>query len=198
MRRPPVFGILMVAAALSGCASRPAVVKIPAFQFDHVQRISVTPFHGPGGDLVTNEFVRQLLASGVAVSKTNENVDAILSGTVTEYRPNNKVLIFIGKVKIPVHDEAAEISNPVVSPSGPDEATQSLAFGTQLPQMVGSFGSINVTAVLSDPATKRPVWANDASYEALEATGAVEPAVRTLVLLLRKIVPAMSQRAPAG
>jgi hypothetical protein len=191
---------LLVAALIAspGCVSRPVVVKTEAFDFANVHRVCVVPFHGPGGDLVTNEFVRQLVASGLTVSKTSEHVDAILSGTVTDYRPNNKVLIFVGKVKIPAHEETVEISNPVVSPGGPDENTQSLAFGTQLPQLVGSFGSINVTAVLSSPITQKPVWANDASYEALEATGAVQPAVHTLVLLLQKAIPAMSARTQAG
>ena len=183
---------LIAAAVMTGCAHKPASVKNPQFQFAAVRRVAVMPFDGDSGSAVTNEMVRRLLAAGLAVSKTAGGVDAVINGTVGDYNPNNKVLIFIGKVKLPVQDESVEVSNPVISVSSPDQKAATFAVNAQTPQMVGAYASVDVTVRMSDPKTGKPVWLGEASYEAVEPAGAVRSAVSILVGALGKIVPAMA------
>ena len=43
------------------------------------------PFDGPGGSAATDEFVRELVGTGLAVSDAKHPGDVILRGTVTEH-----------------------------------------------------------------------------------------------------------------
>lgn len=170
--------------AWTGCATK--VVVKPGFDFSKIHRVAVLPFEGPGGPTVTNEFVRQLLASGLDVADRARGVDAVLSGTVIDYRPNNPLMVFLGLASIPVPgSQPVVVTNPVVSAGGIQVTPKGTAFGLPNAQMVTVNVSVGIHARLSDSASGRAVWAQDYSYEALDAQGAIQAVASTLVKSLR-------------
>src|SRR5713101_4267694 len=94
----PVSLCLLVPLSLifwAGCAGKQVIVN-PAFDFSKVRRISVAPFGGPGGAAATDEVVKELVQTGLEVTDAKHPGDVILQGSVTEYKPNMQLMVFIG------------------------------------------------------------------------------------------------------
>src|SRR5882724_11795490 len=81
---------------LNGCAPKRQVVINPAFDFSKVHRISVMPLDGPGGPAATDELVKALVGTGIEVTDAKHPGDLVLKGSVTEYKPNMQLMVFIG------------------------------------------------------------------------------------------------------
>jgi hypothetical protein len=173
---------VLVLALLStlGCASRPVATN-PAFDLSKVRRVAVLPFEGTGGPAVTNEFIRHLVAGGVTVTDTAVNIDAVLTGTVTDYRAGNKTLIFLGETPTMASGgQTVVVTNPVVSIAGSPGAVENATVGAKNAQVVAVSAAVGVVARLRDPVGNRAVWAQDFAYEALDLPTALQATVTTL------------------
>lgn len=177
---------------LSACASHNAAAKT-AFDFSRIHRVAVLPFDGQGGDAVSNEFVRQLLAGGLQVTNRNKNVDAVLTGAVTTYKTGEKRVIFLGRVSVPAPDgQTVSVTNPVVSQMD----TPMNPVGIEnLPaaQIVSVNANVGVIAHLAEAATGRLIWAREYSYEGLDIQDTLQAVVATLAQSLRQAIPAMKK-----
>jgi len=158
----------------SGCAATKTAVK-NGFNFSGVKKVAVLKFSGNGGEAVSNEFIREFLASGVIViDKSNIEtvdikslgVDAVISGNVVEFNPSNKLLIFKEKGDIVISDRVYPISGTTVLPAGS-------AFGLEDANVFSVSASVSVSAKMTDTATGEVVWSDSNSYEALDINTAV-------------------------
>ena len=157
-------------------------VKVPtAFDFSKVRRISIEPFDGQGAEAATDEFVKDLVQTGIEVTDARHPGDLILKGTVVEYKANNQLTVFLGD------------GNPVVSPS-----TQALpegaAVGAHKSPIATVIASVSIQARLLDPSRRRVLWADNATYEGLDLSAAMGPAVSSLVRSMGHVLPQLSRR----
>jgi len=183
------FGLLLLIttsyfllSAFTGCATTKTVIK-KGFGFSGIKKVAVLKFSGNGGDAVANEFIRQFLSSGVnVIDKTSAEtvadlksfgVDAIISGSVVEFNPSNKLLVFKEKGDIVISDRAYPISGTTVMPSGS-------AFGIEDANVYSVSASVSVSAKITDTATGEVVWSGSESYEALDISTAVGLVVASL------------------
>jgi len=170
-----LFIFYILPAFFISCASTKTVVK-KGFNFSGIKKVAVLKFSGNGGDAVSNEFIRQFLASGInVIDKTDVEViadakslgvDAIISGSVVEFNPSNKLLIFKEKGDIVISDRVYPISGTTVMPSGS-------ALGLEDANVYSVSASVSVSAKMTDTATGEIVWSDSNSYEALDINTAV-------------------------
>ena len=139
----------------------------------------MTPFEGMGGTAAADEFVKQLVRTGVEVTDARHPGDVILKGSVTEYMPNNQLMVILSD------------DNPIVSPSS--QATpEGAALGAHQAQMASVIATVGIQARLIDASTKKIVWADSYSYEGLDLSAALGAAVGSLTRSLRRVLPRMS------
>jgi hypothetical protein len=165
---------------MSACATRPLTIATPAFDFSKVKRISVAGFSGPGGPAATDEFVRQLLGTGIEVTDAHHPGNVILQGAVMEYKANNQLMVFLGD------------DNPIVSPGvqgTPDEAAAS-AHRSPIASVVASVG---IQARLVDTSSHHILWADSYSYEGLDLPAALGAVVGSLTGSLARVIPQMNR-----
>jgi len=177
----------MAAAAVivfSGCAS-PRVAFKQGYDFTRIKTVKVgdiTPVNkrSNSGDVVANEFIRQLLAAGYTVKTGDDGAyDVVLEGNVTEYLPNNRYLIQTNKT-----DGAKKVVviNQPVELSGTSAYNLGSTFGLgEDSRVVVSNATVGVSAFLRDAVTGEIVWSNTYSYEGLDLTTAMEGVVRYLL-----------------
>jgi hypothetical protein len=179
---PSLFALLLTA-----CAPAPKPVK-SGYNYNHVKRIALDTFAGQGGDAVSHEFVRQLVAAGFAVTDQKQNAEVALSAPVTDYRPSNKMLVFIGAAQFPgAKDQPVDVTNPIVNSAAPTDVS---ALSLPKIQVVAVSASVGVEARLVDVQTGETVWTNSDSYEALSMPGAVQTLTTALVRSIRSLIPA--------
>jgi hypothetical protein len=177
---------------LSACSS-PQVVKPPLEKIEKIQRIAVQPFEGPGGPEVTQALLKTLAGSGLAVVDLKKNPDAVLTGSVSEYRTGRKVMIILGTShSVASNGQKIDLSNPVVSLNA--SPLQNPALGN--PQMVSERASVRVLAKLMDAPGGNMLWVGDSSYESLELPSALQTVVRALVQALQEAAPRLQHRIP--
>jgi len=166
----------LAALFLSGCAATRSAVK-RNYNFSAIKKVAVLKFSGPGGDAVSNEFIRQFLEAGIGVvDKTDViyvqdmkslGVDAVVAGNVVEFNPSSKLLVFKDSGNIMITDRAVPISGTTVLPTVN-------AFGLEDANVFSVSASVTVSAKMLDAATGEVIWSDSGSYEGLDITTAVE------------------------
>jgi hypothetical protein len=180
---------LLTTLLLTSCATqRPAQKPVKSgYNFSQIKRMALGRFEGQGGDAVGHEFVRQLVAAGFAVTDQQQNAEVVLSGTVTDYRPSDKMLVFIGTAKFPgAKDQPIEVTNPIVNSAAPTDIS---ALGLPKIQVVAVSAGVAVDARLVDVKTGETVWANSDSYEGLTMPSAIQTMTTALVRSIRRVIP---------
>jgi len=115
----------------------------PAHDMSKVRRISVIPFDGPGGTAASDEFVKTLLAAGREVTDAHHSGDAILKGTVTEYKATNQLTVFLGNTSLLNQaGQTVVVDNPVVSRSGAPMTPEGTALSTHRTEVVSLVASV--------------------------------------------------------
>jgi len=181
---------LSVVLGMMGCATKMTVK--PGYDFSAIQRISMGPFQGQGGSAISNEFIRQLVGTRVSITEQVSGADVVLSGSVTEYKPGNKLLVFLGESTVPgANGQTVVVTNPVVSLSGSGITPEGAAMGLRNTQVVSVSATVGVIAQLKDAKTGDVVWADSYSYEGLDTASATESVISSLVKSLRKVIPAL-------
>ena len=176
---------LVVAVSIflaAGCAPHRVIVN-PAFDFSKVHRISVASFDGPGGPAATDEFVKELLETGMEVTDAKHPGDVVLKGSVTEYKPTMQLMVFLGN-DYPVITSASQVT--------PEAA----ALGAHRPQVASVIATVGIQAHLADASTQNIVWADSYSYEGLDLSTALGAVVRSLTRSLKRAVPQMNKTRP--
>ena len=176
MRNLLIIQIFFAALFLSGCMTTRSVVK-KNYNFSAIKRVAVLKFSGPGGDAVSNEFIRQFLEAGISVvDKTDTvyvqdlkslGVDAVVGGNVVEFNPSSKLLIFKDSGNIMITDRAVPISGTTVLPTVN-------AFGLEDANVFSVSASVTVSAKMLDAAAGEVIWSDSGSYEGLDINTAIE------------------------
>jgi hypothetical protein len=185
-RKFVIHGSLLTAycwLVLNGCAPHRVVVN-PAFDFSKVRRISVAPFDGPGGAVATDEFVKELVETGIEVTDAKHAGDVILRGMVTEYKPNMQLMVFLGD------------DNPVIT-AGAQVTPEAAALGAHRAQVASVISTVGIQARLMDASTHSIVWADSFSYEGLDLPTALDATIGALTRSLKRAVPSMNRPKPA-
>lgn len=177
---------------ISGCA--PTATIKPGYDFSRIRSLSVAKFEGEGGPAVSNELLRELVGSRLEVSDRSKGADATLSGAVTEYKPSQKLLVFLGNTHtVSPNGQTIVVSNPVVSLSGTQVTSQGPAFGLDNTQVITVSASVGVIARLVDVRTGSVVWSDEYSYEGLDVQGALQAVAGSLVRSLQRALPSLQK-----
>jgi len=175
----PSLSCSLALLLLAGCAAQPvAVPPNPAFDFSKVRRISVIPFDGPGGAEATDEFVRQLVQTGIEVTDAKHPGDVVLKGAVTEYKPNVQFMVTLGS-----NYEIVTVASQLSA-----EANAVAAHKTQVASIIAEAG---LQAHLDDAATHRLVWGDSYSYEGAGLSTTLGAVVSALMRSIKRTFPQM-------
>jgi hypothetical protein len=148
---------------MASCASMP--VETPQANVPAIESVYLEPFTGGFGKEFTQEIRRQLGAMGIALAAKEESADATLGGSVIDYRPNQKLMIFLGTTQtVNSLGEAAMLTNPIVSTGG----SQALQQNTNT-QIVTTQASLGIMARMVDRRSGKPVWSAQILYEGFDA-----------------------------
>lgn len=165
---------------LSSCASNPRVK--PPEGVSRIRRVAVVRFRGSGGDVITQEVIRQLRGSGVAVSEQLLGADAVLSGEVTEYNPDEQLRVFLGTTTtVTPTGQSLLQSNPIVLANAAQVTAQGPAFQLENSQIVSVSAEVGLAARLVVSPSGKVVWSDEFSYEGLDMPKAVQVVVNVLV-----------------
>ncbi len=179
---------------LSACASPRMAVK-QGYDFSKINRISIAPFSGTGGNAVSDEFVRLLVGTGVEITDTKHPADVILNGSVTEYKPSDKLMVFLGDASVMNSaGQSVILNNPIVSMSGTQVMPQGMAMGVPNAQVVSVSATVGIIARLVDAKTGSMVWADSMSYEGLDINSALQGTVGTLVRSMGRVMPQINRK----
>jgi hypothetical protein len=153
------------------------------------------PFDGPGGGAATDEFVRELVGTGITVSDAKHSGDVILRGTVTDYKPNTPLMIFLGNTTLVTSNgQAATVDNPVIISNAASSVPEGVAPGAHSAQVVSVIATVSMEVTLVDASTKTPLWRGNQSYEGLDLTQTLQVVVGSLNQSLAKVIPRMRQK----
>jgi hypothetical protein len=167
----------------AGCAPHRVVVN-PAFDFSKVRRISVAPFDGPGGPAATDEFVKELVQTGMEVTDAKHPGDVVLNGSVTEYKPTMQLMVFLGN------------DYPVITPAS-QVTPEAAALGAHRAQVASVIATVGIQARLTDASTHNIVWADSYSYEGLDLPSALGAVVGSLTRSMKRAFPQMNKSKPS-
>ncbi|MBI3292125.1 MAG: hypothetical protein HYZ73_04865 [Elusimicrobia bacterium] len=211
------LALLLVGGLLGGCA--PTASVKPGYDFSAVRRVAVLAFEGEGGATVADEWVRQLLRVGVEVVERRQleallreqaitpedapdtlqragqllGVDTLITGTVSEFVPAQRLLVFLGKQS---SSGSVVVTHPVVPLSGSNARTTGSVFGLKDSEVVSVSATVGASARMVDVKTGGVVWASNASYEGVDIQSATETVVLTFLNTLRPVWPPLSAKRP--
>lgn len=179
-----VIGLLV----FGGCATKRATPEKAKVDLTKIKKIAVSPFSGPSGKAMADEMVRQLIAQSITVVDPTKNPDAILIGTVGDFRPANKQLVYLGSVAVPVAEgKTVTVTNPVLSQTSAPLAPETLPRSPNAP-MVSVHASLSAVAKLAHASSGEILWAYGTSYEALDTSTAMQAVSATLVQSLQTVL----------
>jgi hypothetical protein len=176
----PLSSLVLLCLLMSGCAGRPVNFTGPAFEASRVKQISVAAFGGPGGQAASDEFVRQLLGTGIGVTDAHHPGNVLLEGTVSDYKANNQLMVFLGD------------DNPMITPSAQGSPAEATLASHKSP-MASVVASVGIQARLVENATHRIVWADSFTYEGLDLPTALNAVVGALTTSLARTLPQMNR-----
>ncbi len=183
-----------LALLLSSACTTPRIAAKTGYDFSKIRRISVVPFEGQGGSAASDEFVRGLLATGIEVTDAHHQGDAILRGTVGEYKPNNQLTVFLGNTTLMTPGgQTAVIDNPVVSLAGSQATPEGATSGVHNAQIISIIATVGVYVSLIDPSTKNVLWAGHYTYEGLDIQGTLRTVAGMVTQSMAKVVPRMNK-----
>ncbi|OQA91155.1 MAG: hypothetical protein BWY26_01145 [Elusimicrobia bacterium ADurb.Bin231] len=169
------FGVI-ISLLMAGCSASRVVVK-KNFNFSSIKKVAVLKFSGSGGEAVSNEIIRQLLGAGIGVVDRTDSlfiqdlksldVDAVISGSVVEFNPSSKLLVFKDKGNLILTDRTVPISGTTVLPSVN-------AFGLEDANVFSVSASVSVSAKMLHAHSGEVVWSDSRSYEGLDINTAIE------------------------
>jgi len=192
------FSFFVLAVSLTACvpATTAKAVK-KGYDFAAVKRASVAPFQGNGGAAVANEFIRQLVGTGLSVTEQASAADVVISGRVTEYRPNNKILVFLGESSTPgANGPSVVMTNPMISISEGSVSVEGAAMARRGTQMVTVNSTVGVIVQMKDAKTGDIVWADSFGYEGLDMNSATRSTVERLIQTLQRVLPRAAAATP--
>ena len=142
------------------------------------------PLDGPGGAAATDEFVKQLVGTGLEVTDSHHPGDVVLKGSVIDYKSNNQLMVFLGG------------NNPILTPS--TQATpESAMLGVHKTQVASVMATVGIQARLLDTSTHNIVWAGSYSYEGLDLPTALTRVVGALKQSMERALPQLIRRVPS-
>ncbi len=193
VRTWPLFLAFLFSLLIMSCASPRMSVK-PGYDFSKIRKISVANFAGNGGAAVSDEFVRMLVGSKLEITDAKHRGDVVLNGSVTEYRPSDKLMVFLGDTSlVSPGGQTVVMNNPIVALSGSQVTPQGAAMGVPNAQVVSVSATVGVIARLVDQTTGAVVWADSISYEGLDIQSALQGTVGSLVRSLARVMPQMGK-----
>jgi len=176
------------------CAPTRIAIKL-GYDFNRIKTIGVSEFVGEGesGQVVRDEFIRQLLKKGFSVKAVSEKepnweqkkqeIDVLLTGSVTRYLPERKFLVYLGEKttdqKIIVYPSLTEIT-------GTYGYTWGRISGLEESRILITNATVGVAAKIIDLKTGEVVWADSYTYEGLDIQTALENVVRYFLHSLAK------------
>jgi len=188
-----LLGVLLVGA---GCAGQKAEVK-PAFDVSKIKRISVGAFDGAGGQAVADEFVRELVGTGIEVTDVHHPGDATLKGRVTLYKSQDALMIFLGSTSLVAPGgQTVTVDNPIVSPGGAQGLPDGSLLGVHNAQMASIQAVVGVQAQLLESGTGKLIWTGAFSYEALDLQGALQAVIGALTESMGAALPQLKKQTP--
>jgi cytochrome c biogenesis protein ResB len=188
--------VYLVLLILVGCAPTRVAYKTE-YDFSRIRSVGVVSFTSEKagvGTIVRDEFVRQLVSRGIEVKmfeKLEEikEVDVALTGTVTQYLPDRKYLVYLGPETA---EQTIYVSQPIEVGSA-NVYGWGGAFGVEgESQILLTNATVGVSAQIVDLATGEVVWANSYSYEGLDIQSTTERVVSYLLRSLEKVWPEMA------
>jgi hypothetical protein len=185
----------LAALVLGGCATQKPAPSQP--QTTSIRRISIQPFEGTGGTDVTREITAALKAAGWSIAEKGEAGDVTLWGMVTDYRANQKLMIFLGETNIFSGNKSVTVSNPLVSMSGSQVLPQGPSISLTNPHVVLERAIVGISARLITHPKQGIIWSDGFSYESLTLQHARHVAVSTLVRSLSRAAPHVRRAPPA-
>ncbi len=166
------------------------------YDFSKIRRVAIQNFGGSGGEPIKNEFVRQLVGSSLSISEQRKGADVVLMGAVTDYKPGDKLMVFVGESRsLTPSGQTVVVTNPVVTLSGTQVTPQGAALGLPDTQILSVSASVGVIARLVDAQTGDVVWSDTYSYEGLDIQSAMQAVVSSLVKSISRVVPAAKARS---
>ncbi|MBU2567387.1 MAG: hypothetical protein KJ967_01260 [Elusimicrobia bacterium] len=171
---------------LSGCVSHPRVAIKRGYDISKIKTIGLGRFtnfanYENSGDVARDEFARQLILMGFIVKQSEEGVDAVLEGGISQFAPSKKYLFYAGE-KQPGVTTQVVVSAPAIEISGSNVYYLGRAFGLRdESQILVSNATVGISARLIDTATNEIIWTNSFTYEGLDVQMAVENVVNFLV-----------------
>ncbi|MFH1380522.1 MAG: CsgG/HfaB family protein [bacterium] len=198
-----IYFITALIFCLHGCAPTAAVKK--GYDFSRIKKVAVLPFEGGGvtGKIVADDFIRQLLLSDIEVVEREHiehllreqnldaysfqdaeimhkaaetlGVDAFFTGTVSYFKADQRFLIMMN------NDENL-IIQPVIQLNSNNYRKEKQFEEDSYVIYVGA--AVSVSARLVDARTGSVVWADRATYEALETSHAVSSIINYFVVSL--------------
>jgi hypothetical protein len=165
---------------VASCAI-PRAAYQSGFDFSKVKTIqigdfSAAPNQSNSGQIVSSEFIRQLLNSGYKVRTTeSEGVDVILYGDVLEFQPNRRYLITDTSAG---QSANVIITQPPIEVGGSNTYNLGSAFGLgDNNKVIVRNSTVGVSAFLKDKKTGEIIWSNSYTYEGLDLESALSGAV---------------------
>lgn len=188
-------GFLLL-VCLAGCAT-PQRGAAPGFDFSKIRRISVIPFSGPGGREITDALVRQLVGTGVEVTDAAHPGDAVLKGTVLDFKPAVTQMVFLGNTTlVTAKGQTAVVNNPILSAGSSQSAPEGTAMGLQNAQVASVSASVGASVILLETSSGRTLWSGAYTYEGLDAQGALRVVSGALIQSLSGRLPPGRQGPP--
>ncbi len=187
---------ILAVLVLGGCATpKPAPSQSLTTP---IRRITIQPFEGTGGTDVTREITAALKVAGWSIAEKGQAGDATLWGMVTDYRANQKLMIFLGETNIFSGTKSVTVSNPLVSISGSQVLPQAPSISLTNPHVVFERAIVGISARLITYPKQEIVWSDGFSYESLALQHARKVAVSTLVRSLSRAAPHLRRASPAA
>jgi len=188
--------VVGIAMTLIGCG--PHKVAMPPSQIEPIRRLAVQTFDGPGGAELARDFMQALKAGGWTIAGKNQNADAVLTGTMTDYKAGQRVLIFLGETNTLSGGKSITVSNPMVSANGSQVLPPGPNLSMNSPHLVTERAVVGVVLHLIAQPKGNAVWGDQFSYESLDLASARRTVVSALVESLNRASAHLQREIPPG
>ncbi len=191
----------------SACIPSDVAIK-QDYNFNVIRTVGVSEFSSANtntssGKIVQEAFARYLLSKGIDVKIINSQrgdelvsarvskVDVLITGTVTQYSPDQKYLVYLGEDNKDTSSQKVVVSIPTITEvSGANVYGWGRAYGVQgQSELILTSASVGVSATMIDTITGTVIWSNSYAYEGLDVNSALEGLVRFMFRSLKTVWP---------